>query len=98
MEVGQHFGRVVWVMSATNCWNGADIAPALINRVWASDMVNVTAFPDCTVPVSFTSIRLLATMDEAIAAVKEARSHGHLSFRVAFWPPGVFVPPLGSEG
>jgi hypothetical protein len=45
--------------------NGQDIAPAVITRVWGPSMINVTAFPDLSPPVSLSSLQLYDSYEEA---------------------------------
>jgi hypothetical protein len=39
--------------------NGQKEHPAIINRVWSGETVNLTVFPDCGAPVCKTSVPLL---------------------------------------
>lgn len=78
-------GRVVIVVGALVTSNAADVAPALITRVWSSQdgapCVNVTAFPDAGIPKPLTSVYLYDTDDEARKAAG--------SYVAAYWPPRV---------
>lgn len=80
------FGRMVHVLGVSRVWNGGNVAPAIVNQVYAHGIVSVTAFPDTTVPVCFDSIRLVTGQAEAKAACEDALKHGHTTFRIAYWP------------
>jgi hypothetical protein len=76
-------GRIVLAVCPQAKSNGADIAPAVITRVWNEHptggwVINVTVLPDAGTPVAATSV-LLVEDEEA------ARQHGF----AAFWPPRV---------
>lgn len=77
-------GRIVLVMGGAAKSNGADVAPAVITRVWSDEMVNVTVFPDAHERAAQpeTSINLYETEDEAREALAS-------SGRAAYWPPRV---------
>jgi len=46
--------------------NGADVAPAVITRVWGPEMVNLRVFVDApTMPLSKTSVKLFDSQEEA---------------------------------
>lgn len=78
-------GRIVHLIGIHANSNGADVAPAIITRVWSDTMVNVTAFPDSGNAHSVTSVKLVETEDEARAINREAEHPQS----VAFWPPRV---------
>lgn len=54
-------GRIVLFRSPNLHSNGVDEHPAIINRVWTDECVNLIVFPDCSVPTVQTS----ATYHEA---------------------------------
>lgn len=79
-------GRIVLVQTAET-YNGANVHPAIINRVWGDNdpaaargafvCVNMTVFPDCASPFSMTSVQLFETEEEA---------RGSGGRHVAWWP------------
>lgn len=79
-------GRIVLVHTAEK-YNGVDIHPAIINRLWGDNdpaaargsfvCVNVTVFPDCASPFPMTSVQMFETQEEA-------RDSG--SRCIAWWP------------
>lgn len=71
-------GRIVHVTGPRAESNGATVAPAIITRVWSDGMVNVTAFPDSSAPITLTSVNLYADEEAAGPAGSTHR---------AFWPP-----------
>jgi len=76
-------GRIVHVIGVQAASNGADVAPAIITRVWNDGLINCTVFPDCAAPVPASSVSIVE--DEAAA---RARSEGKdYIVTVAFWPP-----------
>lgn len=53
-------GGIVFTFLAPEENNGADVAPAIITRVWSDDMVNITVFPDAGYgPIRKTSVKLV---------------------------------------
>lgn len=78
-------GRIVHLVGTHADSNGADVAPAIITRVWSDEMINVCVFPDSGTPHNVTSVKLVA--DEAAA---RALSDG-LPYKqnAAFWPSRV---------
>lgn len=78
-------GRIVHLIGPHANSNGADVAPAIITRVWSGTCVNVTVFPDCGTPHSVTSVRLVE--DEATASDINAQAEHPQN--LAFWPPRV---------
>jgi hypothetical protein len=75
-------GRIVHLIGPYANSNGAGVAPAIITRVWANDMVNVTAFPDAGGAQPVTSVRLYADEESARAA---SATHEYPQSS-AFWP------------
>ena len=75
-------GRIVLVVGGPAVSNGTDVGPAIINRVWTDQMVNVTVFPDAGISpaLAATSVPLFDTEDEA---------RTRLPNTAAFWPPRV---------
>jgi hypothetical protein len=49
-------GRIVLFRQLSS--NGTVEHPAIINRVWSDDMVNLMVFPDCGEPICKTSVHL----------------------------------------
>lgn len=79
-------GRIVHVLADPNQNNGADVAPAIITRVWSEDMVNVRVLGDNAGPPEWkTSIKVYETREEAAASNTAA---GAVPY-AAFWPPRV---------
>ena len=58
--------------------NGADVAPAVITRVWSDELVNVRVLLDSEAVLWKTSVSLCADEDTA-------RAKGH----AVYWPPRV---------
>jgi hypothetical protein len=78
-------GRIIHVIGGPAHSNGAETAPAVITRVWSQHpaggwVVNATVFPDASLPLFATSVRLRDTEEEA---------RGHLPSAAAYWPPRV---------
>lgn len=78
-------GRIILVKGLH--FNGSDVHPAIINRVWGNDdtvdrpvCVNCTVFVDCGTPQVQSSVQLYDT-EEA------ARASGNII--CAWWPPKV---------
>jgi len=72
--------------------NGAEVAPALITRVWGDDMVNLTVFGDYNSPTFKSSAKLFATEEEMWAWVKENTPEDHemaTNPLACYWPPKV---------
>jgi hypothetical protein len=78
-------GRIVHVIGTPANGNGADVAPALVTRVWADDMINCTVFPDCGPPVPATSVRIVGSEQEA----RDINANTEYPQTLAFWPPRV---------
>jgi hypothetical protein len=77
--------RMVLVVGTPAQSNGADVAPAVITRVFGDhpdggSVVNVTVFPDAALPRPATSVRLVDDEDQARALLPST---------AAFWPPRV---------
>ena len=58
--------------------NGADVAPAVITRVWSDELVNVRVLLDSDEVLWKTSVTVCADEDTA-------RAKGH----AVYWPPRV---------
>jgi hypothetical protein len=78
-------GRIVHIIGPRANSNGADVAPAIITRVWSETCANVTAFPDCGIAQNLTSVKLVEN-EEAARAINEAAEFPQ---SIAFWPPRV---------
>lgn len=76
--------RSVLVIGKVAHHNGADVAPAVITRVWSADMVNVTLFPDGYAPRHATSVTVYAD-EQAARQACEGDEHKV----AAYWPPRV---------
>lgn len=74
-------GCVVMVVGPVAENNGADVAPAIVTRAWAADLINVTVLPDGYLPRHATSVRLYA--DEAGA---RKSLEGWPTSAAAYWP------------
>lgn len=78
-------GRIVHLIGPYANANGADVAPAIITRVWNDALINVTVLPDCAAPKIASSVKFVD--DEAAArAINEGAEFPQ---SVAFWPPRV---------
>lgn len=74
-------GRIV-LMQVDPTWNnGADVAPAVITRVWNDRLVNLRVLCDSENTLWKTSVTLFDTPEEAAASPLT----GHL----CYWPPRV---------
>lgn len=79
-------GRIIVVATAEQ-YNGSNLHPAIINRVWTETdtaqargsfaCVNVTVFPDCASPFSIASVQLFETEEDA---------RGSGNRHIAWWP------------
>jgi hypothetical protein len=71
--------------------NGADVAPAIITRVWSDYSVNVRVFADASDVPWQTSVSLYPDRAAADAAVAPAiEMHGDAADpRAAWWPERV---------
>ncbi len=68
--------------------NGAEVAPAVITRVWSqrdetSWLVNATLLPDCGAPVVVTSVYLFEDEQAARDSLQ------HETATALYWPPRV---------
>ena len=78
-------GRSVLVTGGAAVFNGADVAPAVITRVWSDDLVNVTVFPDASQGVcACTSVRLFRDETAARGARDSAPEGSTTAY--AYWP------------
>lgn len=74
-------GRVVLVAADPAMNNGADVAPAVITRVWSDTVINVRVLLDSENPPQWrTSLTHTDTLDGLDDAVRRARW---------MWPPRV---------
>ncbi|MGW8326481.1 hypothetical protein ACWGLE_01095 [Streptomyces sp. NPDC055897] len=93
MSLTPSVGRIVLVTVEPTTNNGADVAPAIITRVWSDSMVNVQVFRDgAHGGQAATSIPLFAdraAVDTARAErVGAALPHQLVTtFMAAYWPP-----------
>lgn len=86
-------GQIVHVAVDPNEYSGADVAPAIITRVWSDDCINVHVMPDSSVTHWYTSVSLQPDRAAADAwqakqreALVAAGHSGKLLPRVAYWP------------
>jgi len=86
-------GRIVIVPVDRTCNNGADVAPAIITRVWSDELLNVRVLLDGDVIDWKTSIKLYESPEAlAEAHVQRDEAHPHMvgtPFFGAYWPPRV---------
>jgi hypothetical protein len=87
-------GRIVLTPADPATNNGADVAPAVVTRVWSDTMINVRVLLDTPeVPPSKTSITLYDSPEAMEAArVQRDESAPHLvgaPMHAAFWPPRI---------
>jgi len=82
-------GRTIHVFADPDKNNGADIAPAVITRVWNDEMVNVRVLLDSAeAPTWMTSVHLYDDRESA-----EQTPNGYVGANdkripaAAFWPP-----------
>lgn len=53
-------GRIVLTFLPPEMNGGCEVAPAVVTRVWADDLVNLSVFPDADCgPIRRTSVRLV---------------------------------------
>jgi hypothetical protein len=67
-------GRIVIVRVAGANFNGTDVAPAIVNRVWSDRdtsegpvAVNLIVLPDCAPPANYTSVHIYDDEESALA-------------------------------
>ena len=88
-------GRIVLVTVRPTTNNGAEVAPAIITRVWTDEMVNVAVFLDgASGAQARTSVPLFADREalDAAAALRAADQDPHTAgttFTAAYWPPRI---------
>ena len=58
-------GDIVLFQQATHemPYNGGDVHPAIVSRVWSNTMVNLHVFPDAGVPFVATSVQHLGVLE-----------------------------------
>lgn len=83
-------GRIVHVFVDPTQNNGADVAPAVITRVWSEQLVNLKVLLDASNDVWFTSVALCDDRDSAekVTSYRVAGNGDHYP-AAAFWPPRV---------
>lgn len=86
-------GRIVHVLADPKTNNGADVAPAIITRVWSESMINVRVLLDGPDAPWWTSISLYADRETADARIAEKREQlvaagnpADVVIRAGFWP------------
>lgn len=81
-------GRIVHVFVDPARNNGADVAPAMITRVWNEEGVNIRVMLDGTETPWMTSVTLRNDRESA-EQVKSFRitDDGRRIVAAAFWPP-----------
>jgi hypothetical protein len=87
-------GRIVLVTVHPTTNNGADVAPAVITRVFRDDLVNVKVLLDgADGAKAMTSVGLYADREAADAARarrdEETPHMAEYDFTAAYWPPRV---------
>lgn len=86
-------GRTVLVTMDPAANNGADVAPAVITRVWSDTCVNLRVLADSTVVEWKTSVTLWETRDALHAHYDKLTSDGVVPEGArpfgAFWPERV---------
>ena len=80
-------GRIVHTLVDPTHNNGADIAPAIVTRVWSDTCVNLRVFYDGAQVDWVTSATLHADEETARERVVPGTSPGR--GHQAFWPPRV---------
>ncbi len=89
-------GRIVMVFADPADNNGADVAPAVITRVWSDETINVHVLPDGPDSYWLTSVQLHDTREQAQAAHDRMFATWPAAPSVpyrAFWPPRVEHQP-----
>lgn len=81
LKMKPSLGRIVLTPVPPETNNGADIAPAIITRVWNDTRVNVRVLHDSENVSWKTSVKLCETEGEA----RSPDAYGH----TAYWPPRV---------
>lgn len=82
-------GRIVHVFVDPALNNGADIAPAVITRVWNDELVNLKVLVDGkSEALWLTSVALCADRDSAleVSSYTTSSTGGRLP-AAAYWPP-----------
>lgn len=74
-------GRIVLTPVNPTTNNGADVAPAIITRVWSDTNVNLRVLHDSENVSWKTSVKLCGSEEEA----RNPDMYGH----TAYWPPRV---------
>jgi hypothetical protein len=86
-------GRIVLVTVEPTTNNGADVAPALITRVWSDSLVNVQVFRDAGHGGQAATSVPLYDDRAALDAAKAERDNAALphalalTYTAAYWPP-----------
>ena len=82
-------GRMVHVFVDPARNNGADVAPAVITRVWSDESINLKVLLDSPDDVIWFPSVTLCNDRESAEQVKSFRitNHGSRFPAAAFWPP-----------
>lgn len=79
-------GRTVLVVGGPAVFNGTDVAPGVITRVWSDEMVNVTIFPDYSQGVCACSSVRLYPDETAAREARDSAPGGAGLIPYAYWP------------
>lgn len=86
-------GRIVHTFVDPKTSNGAEIAAAIVTRVWDDvdglPYVNIRAIPDSDAPPQWKTSVHIYEDEQAARDAKQGVSHPDGGLHAAFWPPRV---------